>query len=46
MKRALEEMEEDNNRLASSKRRVQRELDEMSDQVETLQRELRTKSTV
>ena len=44
MKRALEEMEEDNSRLTAAKRRYQREADDLNEQIETLQRELRNKS--
>ena len=44
MKRALEEMEEDNSRLTTAKRRIQREVDDLNEQIENLQRELRNKS--
>ena len=44
MKRAMEEMEEENTRLSSAKRRLAREVDDLNDQVETLQREIRSKA--
>ena len=44
MKRAMEEMEEENTRLSSTKRRLAREIDDLNDQVETLQREMRAKA--
>ena len=44
MKRALEEMEEDNSRLTTARRRIQREVDDLNEQIENLQRELRNKS--
>lgn len=44
LKRAVEEAEEENARLQASKRRAQREVDELQEQLEILQRDLRSKS--
>ena len=43
LKRALEEAEEENARIQAQKRRVQREADELQEQLESIQRD-RSKS--